>query len=104
MSTTPEVWFWSAELMDAAVERPAVGQLKVEVARVPADRTPAAPAGDHPEDGQLETVDRPTAISARFIDTLPRERNGTSDSFFGRATVGVVSRGSSLTAAAMTGH
>src|SRR6202035_4670808 len=34
---------------------------------------------------------RPAAISARFIDRVPCERNGTSDSFLSRATTSTVS-------------
>src|SRR6266540_5972913 len=34
---------------------------------------------------------RPAAISARFIDRLPCERNGTSDSSFSRATTSTAS-------------
>ena len=50
------------------------------------DRVRSVLAGDHREEGHLDAVDRPAPISARFIDRLPCERSGTSDSCLSRAT------------------
>jgi hypothetical protein len=74
------------ELLDVAVERPALDQLEVEVGRTLEDRVQPGLTGDDGEERDLDGSTWPAAISARFIDRLPCERNGTSDSSLSRAT------------------
>jgi hypothetical protein len=58
---------------------PALDQLEVEVGRTLEDRVQPGLTGDHGESVTWTRSTRPAAISARFIDRLPCERNGTSD-------------------------
>ena len=69
------------ELLDVAVERPALEQLEVEVGRTLEDRGRAGLTGSTGKSVTWTRSTRPAAISARFNDRLPCERNGTSDSF-----------------------
>jgi hypothetical protein len=70
------------ELLDVAVERPVLDQLQVEVGRILEDRFQPGLTGDDREERDLQAVDEAGAISARFNDRLPCERNGTSDSSY----------------------
>src|SRR4051812_41113436 len=74
------------ELLDVTVERPVVDQLQVEVGRTLEDRVQPGLTGDDREERHLQASTRPAAVSARFNDRLPCERNGTSDSSLSRAT------------------
>src|SRR5829696_4591361 len=74
------------ELLGVAVERPVLDQLEVEVGRTLEDRVHSGLTGDDREERHLQAVDEAGAISARFNDRLPCERNGTSDSSLSRAT------------------
>jgi Amidohydrolase family len=79
------------ELLGAAVERPVLEQFQIEVGRTLEDRVQPGLPGD---DGKSVTCTRstsPAAISARFNDRLPCERNGTSDSSLSRATTSTAS-------------
>jgi len=78
------------ELLGVAVERPALDQL-VEVGRTPEDGIEAGLAGDDREEVTWTRSTRPAAMSARFIDRLPWERSGTSDSSLSRATTSTAS-------------
>src|SRR5919109_2151799 len=79
------------ELLDVAVERPVLDQLQVEVGRTLEDRVQAGLTGNDGKSVTCRRSTRPAAISARFIDRLPCERNGTSDSSFSRATMSTAS-------------
>jgi hypothetical protein len=93
----------NSQLLDVAVERPALDQLKVEVGRTLEDRVHSGLTGDHREDCHLDTVDQTGAISARFIDRLPCERNGTLDSSLSQTTSspGPICAGASATCRAL---
>ena len=79
------------ELLDVAVERPVLEQLEIEVGCALEDgSSPVCPVMT----GNSVTCTRstrPAAISARFRDRLPCERNGTSDSSLSRATTSTAS-------------
>ena len=79
------------ELLGVAVERPALEQLEVEVARATEDRAGPGPSGDDGEDRHLQAVDQAAAIAAQFSDRLACERSGTSDSSLSRATMSTAS-------------
>jgi hypothetical protein len=70
------------ELLDVAVERPVLDQLQVEVGRILEDRFQPGLTGDTGKSVTCRRSTRPAAISARFNDRLPCERNGTSDSSY----------------------
>src|SRR3712207_5644827 len=75
------------ELLGVTVEGPVLDQLQVEVGRTLEDRVHSGLPGDDREKIVTWTRStRPAVISARFIDRLPWERNGTSDSSLRRAT------------------
>jgi hypothetical protein len=76
--------------LDLPVERPVLDQFQVEVGRTLADRVQSHLTGDDREERRLHVVDEAAAISARFNDRLPCERNGTSDSSLSRATTSTV--------------
>ena len=79
------------DLLDVSVECPTLNKLKVEVGRILEDRLLSGLARDYWEDRHLNPSTSPAAISARFIDRLPWERNGTLDSFLSRATTSMAS-------------
>jgi hypothetical protein len=79
------------ELVDVAVERPALDQLQVEVGRTLKDQVHSGLTGDDREERHLHVVDQAGGWLARANDRLPCERNGTSDSSLSRATTSTAS-------------
>lgn len=79
------------ELLDVAVECPGFDQFQVEILRAMEDRVQAVWPVITGNSVIWTRSAKPAAISARFIDRLPWERTGTSDSCLSRATTSTAS-------------
>jgi hypothetical protein len=79
------------ELLRAAVERPLLDQLQVEVGRTLEDRLIPGLTGDDGKDRDLHVVDELGSHQRPVQRQAAGERNGTSDSSLSRATTSTAS-------------